>query len=223
MKQPLTDLAPYTDRLDLHNTQALFGAQIIAAVHEAAHVVAHLVTGETFSHVEIREDPAGGWSGSTYPVPGSTVRPFRQHDEAVVFLAGPAAQYQLIQDLTGLPHEDLIDPLTFGALTDYSAVRALRTDAVRAEVHAVVLATYWQNTIHRVAVAIVEAPGTTLDYEQCLAVTGPRMPTAFTQAHQRQIDRAYRAYIHGALPLYEPLAQELADASGRSGANRTAA
>lgn len=82
---------------------------------------------------------------------------------------------------------------------------------------------HWWSSTHRLAKAILEAPDTTLDYDQCLAVIGPRLAMAGTQAHQRQVDRAFRAYTRGLLPIYNPLAQELADLCDRAWADRLAA
>src|SRR5665647_920674 len=174
---------------------------ITAAIHEAGHAVAHVVVGRAFDRVTVRKD-ATGWTGSVDPEPGARIPDHQFMTEAVILLAGGSAQVELLERITDANRDDIVGFARSSSSHDLNEVAALGVDELRAEIHAVALVRHWWSSIHRLAKAITEAPGTTLGYDEVLDVLGPRLGAVGTRAHRRQLDRAARDYAAGTRLTY---------------------
>lgn len=195
---------------------------VIAAIHEAGHAVAHVVVGEVFDRVTIYPD-ATGWSGSVDPVPGATIHYWQHLTQAVILLAGATAQVELLELTANGRRDDILDFVADCAHHDFNEVATLTVDELRAEVEAIALVRHWWPAIHGLAKAILEAPDTTLDYDQCLAVVGPRLGAVGTRAHRRQVKRAAHDYARGTRRIYDPPVHAFADDADAFAAPRLAA
>lgn len=183
---------------------------ITAATHEAGHAVAYAVVGRAFDRVTVRKD-AAGWTGSVDPVPGARVAGHQFMTEAIIFLAGAAAQVEFLERITDADRDDIVDFVEDCSRHDLDELASMGVQELRAEIEAIALVRNWWPAIHRLARAILEAPGTTLDYNACLDILGPRLGAVGTRAHYRQVKRVAREYTRGTRRIYDPTAQEFAD------------
>lgn len=176
---------------------------VSSAFHEAGHAVAHIVTGHDFDRVIIYP-VAAGWCGATDPDP---TMPHRSYNtEALLLLAGAAAQVEMLERTTFEDRDDIVVKVVDCCSDDLGEVASMGLDDLRPEIHAAAIVRHWWPAILRLTTAILEAPGNELSYDQCLAVLGPRLGAIGTRAHLREIQRVTGEYAAGARRLYDPAA-----------------
>lgn len=180
---------------------------VSAAIRQAANAVAHVVTGEQFDRIIVYPDVAG-WSGATDDL-AMTYRP--RHTQAVLLLAGAAAQVEMLERITYDDRDDIVNLVADCCSDDLREVASMGLDDPRPEIHADALVRHFWPAIIRLTDALLEAPGHELTYDQVLTALGPRLGAIGTRAHLRQIDRATRDYARGTRRIYDAEAYSYAD------------